>query len=145
MHYLIYVSQAEAPMPHRELAKILASSRAWNEAHGVTGLLIYKLSEDGRRGNFMQILEGEKVDVQAAFARITADPRHHTKIVLEEGEVAARAFPDWSMGFRNLEPGELAGHAQFRDLGEETFGARARAGTVTGALELMRSFYELAD
>lgn len=142
MYHLIYVSQAAQPMREDELADILAHSRNYNSANDVTGLLIYRFAPDSGRGNFMQLLEGEREEVRNLFERICADPRHHTKILLEEGESGGRHFPDWSMGFRDVDTADLADHPGFADLGEETFRRRAAHGEIEGALDLMRSFYE---
>ncbi len=141
MYHLIYVSQAVQPMTETELAGILEKSRDYNRRDGITGLLIYKLAPSSNRANFMQLLEGEKADVQKAFDRIKADRRHHTKIVLEEGEIDARNFPDWSMGFRNIDEVDLATFEGYSDLGSEDFWARAHDGQLDDALDLMMSFY----
>ena len=66
---------------------------------GVTGILLYK------DGNFMQVLEGEKEVVMKVAATIEADGRHKGVIVLLQGEREQRDFPDWSMGFRDLQDG----------------------------------------
>lgn len=142
MHYLIYVSQAHHPMSKADLRNILEKSRAYNIEDNITGLLIYKYSAAADRGNFMQLLEGPRDRVEAAFERIVADSRHHTQIVLEEGEAKARSCPNWLMGFRNVDTDDLARVDGFADLGEESFSERALCGDVHGALELMQSFYE---
>jgi hypothetical protein len=142
IHYLIYVSQAGRPMAQDEVADILGKSRINNRRDCITGLIIYKLSPDGSRAAFMQALEGDRETVLATYKRIAADPRHHTKIVLEEGDAAERSFPDWLMGFRNLAPGDLAASDNFSDLGEPGFWARAKAGDIGRALEVMQQFYE---
>lgn len=145
MHYLIYVSQANTPMGNAELEDILNVSRQNNERDGLTGLLIYRFSSDSGRGHFIQMLEGEREAVRATYGRIADDPRHHTKILLEEGEMNARHFPNWFMGFKNADASELAAVPGFAELGEETFQARVDAGDLAGALDLMRSFYETDD
>lgn len=145
MHYLIYVSQAEHPMSADELTAILTKSRDWNHSVGITGLLIYKDWVDEKRGNFMQLLEGPKNDVVELFEKIVADPRHHTKLLLEDGPIAERTFPDWSMGFRNVEDDALETVPGYSDLGSDAFWSRARAGLLTGSYHLMRSFYETAE
>jgi hypothetical protein len=141
MKYLIYVSQTAHPMSDAELAEILQYSRSRNTREGITGLLIYRYSPGENRGNFMQFLEGEAQAIDRAWQRIAADPRHHTKIVLEEGGAEARAFPDWSMGFRNIDDSALEGFEGYSDLGSEQFWDRARSGDLAGALEVMTSFY----
>lgn len=147
MYHLIYVSQATRPMSEEELAAILKKSRDYNTRDGISGLLIYKLTPSENRANFMQLLEGPEDRVLAAFARIEADNRHHTKIVLEQGEIADRHFPDWSMGFRNADAADLADFDGYSDLGSPAFWARARDGELSDALDIMLSFYsdEFAD
>ena len=142
MYHLIYVSQAARPLSESELAEILKKSRDYNSRDGITGLLIYKLTPSASRANFMQLLEGEKGEVVRAFDRIKADRRHHTKIVLEEGEIAVRNFPDWSMGFRNIDEADLARFEGYSDLGSDAFWARAKDGHLVDGLDLMLSFYD---
>ncbi|WP_436643130.1 BLUF domain-containing protein [Microbaculum sp. FT89] len=142
MYHLIYVSQADRPMSEQDLADILTKSRDHNRRDGITGLLIYKVTPAAGRANFMQLLEGEKDQVLTAYARITADARHHTKVVLEEGEIAGRNFPDWSMGFRNIDEADLAKFEGYSDLGSEDFWTKARSGHFDDALNLMLSFYD---
>lgn len=142
MYHLIYVSQAQRPMTETELAEILKKSRAHNTRDGISGLLIYRFAPSEGRANFMQLLEGDKDRVLAAYDRIKADSRHHTKIVLEQGEIARSSFPDWSMGFRNADEADLAGFEGYADLGSAAFRARASAGDLSDALDLMVSFYE---
>lgn len=141
MRYLIYVSQAAHPMSSDELGEIMEYSRASNTRDGITGLLIYRFLPEERRGNFMQLLEGEAPAVEAVWKRIAADRRHHTKIVLEEGEIESRSFPDWSMGLRNVAEADLEGFEGYSDLGSAQFWDRARAGALPSALDTMTSFY----
>jgi hypothetical protein len=141
MKYLIYVSQASHPMSSDELGEILKFSRERNDREGITGLLIYRFRSDDRRGNFMQLLEGDAEAVEAAWRRIAADRRHHTKIVLEEGSAVDRAFPDWSMGFRNVAEADLEGFEGYSDLGSPQFWNRAQAGALPSAFDIMASFY----
>jgi hypothetical protein len=141
MKYLIYVSQASHPMNSDELGEILEYSRERNDREGITGLLIYRFRPDERRGNFVQLLEGEAAAVETVWQRIAADRRHHTKIVLEEGEIEGRAFPEWSMGFRNVAEADLEGFEGYSDLGSPQFWNRARAGALPSAFDIMASFY----
>ncbi len=147
MYHLIYVSQAAGPMSEEDLATILKKSRDYNTEDGITGLLIYKFTPSENRVNFMQLLEGPENKVLAAFARIEADKRHHTKVVLEQGEIPDRNFPDWSMGFRNADASDLEKFDGYSDLGSPEFWARAKDGELSDALEIMMSFYsdEFAD
>ncbi len=141
MKYLIYVSQAVHPMRQEELADILQHSRKWNTQHGVTGVLIYRYLPDEKRGNFLQLIEGDETVIDRCWERIAADERHHTKVVLETGATDVRMFPDWSMGFRNIEHDELSRFEGYTDLGSQDFWDRAQTGSLPEALELMKSFY----
>ncbi|MEY8827910.1 BLUF domain-containing protein [Sedimentitalea sp. XS_ASV28] len=144
MNYLIYVSQARSAFTSDALAGLLAHSRERNAADGITGLLIYRYVAESQRGNFMQILEGAQAALDDVWDRIARDTRHHSVIVLEEGEAAARFFPDWTMGFRDVEQSMLAAFAGYADLGDDAFWDRVRRGPPRGALGMLQTFYEPA-
>ncbi len=90
MLQLIYVSTAR-PGAVVDLEDILTVSRRNNRRDGITGLL----HGNGRR--FLQALEGEPDRVEAAFARISADPRHFALVILSRRDVVVREFGDWAM------------------------------------------------
>jgi hypothetical protein len=69
----------------------------------LTGLLLHK---DDR---FVQVLEGREQVVRQLFATIQQDARHQAINILFEGDIAQREFADWSMGFRELQDGDLLG------------------------------------
>lgn len=97
MYSLLYTSVAASELGTRQLHELLVEARKANTARGVTGMLLYK------QGNFMQVLEGEQDIVVELSHRIARDPRHEHVFTLHAAEVAARQFPDWSMGFRDLD------------------------------------------
>lgn len=90
MLQLIYVSTARK-VGTTDLEDILVKSRRNNRRDGITGLLHAK----GRR--FLQALEGEPAKVEAAYARIAADPRHFALVVLSRRTVTDREFGEWAM------------------------------------------------
>src|SRR4028118_630971 len=96
MFFLVYVSSATRPFSGEDLRVLLETCRKNNAELGITGMLLYK------DGNFMQVLEGDEEAVRGLHARIAADPRHRAEITLQEGFAEWRQFPDWSMGFRDL-------------------------------------------
>ena len=107
---LVYVSSATLPLSGEDLRALLAACRENNARLGVTGMLLYK------DGNFMQVLEGDEEAVRGLYARIEDDPRHGGEIILHRGFVDERRFPDWSMGFRNLDSPEgrrAPGYSEF--------------------------------
>lgn len=96
MFFLIYVSSAVMPFSRSELVELLAKSHENNAALDVSGMLLYK------DGNFMQVLEGEEEVVRNLYAKIGLDPRHRGLLIILQGSLEERQFPDWSMGFRDL-------------------------------------------
>ena len=98
LHHLVYQSNATASLTEAELARLLAQSRAYNAANGLTGVLFY--SHD----NIVQLLEGRKDSVHTVFERIQRDPRHTGVVTLADGPISQRLFDQWSMGFRVVNP-----------------------------------------
>jgi hypothetical protein len=99
---LIYSSEAALGLAAAELEEMLAESRIRNKAHGITGVLLLV------EGAFLQILEGEKDDVDSLMVRIGRDPRHHDIKVFYEEEVDERAFASWSMAYLTPSAEELS-------------------------------------
>jgi hypothetical protein len=97
MFYLIYVSSASQMIDANGLIEILEKARKKNERLGITGMLLYKA------GNFMQLLEGEREIVLDLFETIRHDYRHRDVKQIIARETESRCFPNWSMGFSNME------------------------------------------
>ena len=110
MFSLVYVSSATLPFSGEDLRALLATCRKNNTELGVTGMLLYK------DGNFMQVLEGDEGTVRGLYARIEEYPRYGGEITLQQGFTEERQFPDWSMGFRDLDSPEersTPGYSEF--------------------------------
>ena len=90
---IMYSSQATEAMTVSALEQILVDARAGNQAHNVTGALVYV------DGVFLQILEGDEGVVRNLMASIARDSRHHSVKVFHEAEVSARAFESWRMAY----------------------------------------------
>ncbi len=113
MHHLIYMSRASTPPTTHDLVDLLRQSQHANNQAGVTGLLLYS------EGRFIQLLEGEAAAVQATYARILRDPRHHAIHKLADRAVPERLFPAWSMTFQEVEGQQfeqLAGYLSPQEL-----------------------------
>jgi hypothetical protein len=93
---LVYVSSTTDVMSTPELTALLQQCHTNNAQLGITGMLLYK------DGNVMQVLEGEESTVRRVYDRISRDPRHRGLLVLHQGPLQERQFPDWTMGFRDL-------------------------------------------
>ena len=94
---LVYVSSASHLMSEEDLLELLQAARKKNQELNITGMLLY------HHGNFIQVLEGEEADVMMMEQKIKQDVRHHTMIRLIKEPISERSFPDWSMGFRNID------------------------------------------
>lgn len=112
IYHLVYVSTATQPFSREQLLQLLEKSRTNNAKVSVTGLLLYK------DGFFIQALEGPRDAVQQVFQRISQDPRHDVGATLQTGDSNFRQFPDWSMGFRNLDDPALRQMPGFSDFME---------------------------
>lgn len=102
MYFLIYASTATRPLVEHELLDLLTRAREVNTERNVTGLLLYSPGTEGESGTFVQVLEGERTDVQALYVKILRDQRHKNATLIREGDLFRRRFPDWTMGFRDL-------------------------------------------
>lgn len=93
MFTIAYVSKASWKMSRQELLLLLLDSRNNNYKHKITGLLVYA------GGYFVQVIEGDKHDIEKLFTNIRNDRRHNEVRTLIRQEVDERTFRDWSMGF----------------------------------------------
>jgi hypothetical protein len=134
IYSLIYLSTAVRPFSKVDLLALLMQSRQNNASLDITGILLYKA------GTFQQILEGPEGAVKKVFEKVRLDPRHRGVIKFFESIEDERLFPDWSMGFGDLNSAEAAavpGYSTFLNtpLADEQF--IANPGT---ALNLMLLF-----
>ena len=92
---LLYCSVSETPqLTNVDLDHILASARRRNALEKITGMLLYY------RGEFVQILEGEKKSVENMYEKfIGPDPRHTALNKVHQNTISHRSFSEWSMGF----------------------------------------------
>lgn len=105
MRQIIYVSTLrQGVVP--DTAGIGAASRRRNAEHRLTSMLFF----DGHR--FLQALEGEAGAVEATFARIAADPRHHALIRLSNRRIDRREFGTEGMAYRAPRQADLAAMAR---------------------------------
>ena len=109
IYSLAYESQASVPFTEPDLLDLLDRSRTKNADVGVTGILLY------RQGTFLQVLEGQRAQVDALYATISSDDRHHAVDTVLVEERQERRFPDWTMGFADVD-GHLGDVDGFNDV-----------------------------
>jgi hypothetical protein len=93
---IIYASQAVTAFPPATLLELLTFCRKSNPKAGLTGLLVF------RDNTFLQLLEGPPEQVTRVYGSISTDPRHRDLELLVDRQVEQRSFPDWSMGFEEV-------------------------------------------
>lgn len=81
-----------------EVSDILEEARENNRARGLTGILTVV------DGQFIQILEGPDVELDALLEVLSDDLRHRQMSVLERRRVDHRTFEDWTMVSPRLTP-----------------------------------------
>ena len=97
LYRLGYVSTQTRQMAAADLIDLLNVARETNKQLGVTGMLLH------REDSFFQVIEGTKQSVLSLFERICSDPRHQRIEVLFQEPAEEREFPDWQMGFIELD------------------------------------------
>ncbi|KAA9339428.1 BLUF domain-containing protein [Hymenobacter busanensis] len=116
LYHLVYQSTVTKPLHEPDLQALLTQSRAWNTAHGLTGVLLYS------DGDILQVLEGSEAEVQYIFARIFRDVRHQHVVKLADGPIEHRLFSAWSMGFAAVAPEKYRSLAGYVDPHSQEYG-----------------------
>tara|TARA_R110002051_G_C8602883_1_gene480696 strand:+ start:220 stop:669 length:450 start_codon:yes stop_codon:yes gene_type:complete len=98
MFRLIYISSASEEISPTDIQDILTTAVSNNRNMEITGLLMY----NGL--NFMQVLEGERDDVEPLFEKISQDKRHVSVASILQGDADTRIFAPWAMLFKKLKP-----------------------------------------
>lgn len=88
---LLYVSTAVGPVTTTVTGTILRSAQTHNAVSGITGVLCQG------RGVYLQVLEGERNQVDALFARIALDKRHGNLKLRQQEDIQARRYGKWAM------------------------------------------------
>jgi hypothetical protein len=93
---LLYVSQPVGPITTTVTTSILEKSSIYNKVENITGVLCQG------SGLWMQVLEGERHQVNVLYSRIMASRHHHHVELLSMEEIAHRQFGQWSMALVHL-------------------------------------------
>lgn len=93
---ILYVSRAVGPQTGTVTAGILATAQAHNAAHGVSGVLCQG------QGLYLQVLEGERSEINRLYAHILQDRRHQDVQMLAFEEIGQRRYTGWSMAHVRL-------------------------------------------
>lgn len=125
--HLIYRSSATKWLTEEDLVSLLERARKRNKDKSITGMLLYA------NACFIQVLEGEEIDVEEVYSRILKDPLNNANVILLKENINTRDFPEWSMGFANLDAysgNDLQGYV---DMFKSNFAAAGAADTISRA------------
>ncbi|MFT5485397.1 MAG: hypothetical protein ACI9JL_003946 [Paracoccaceae bacterium] len=137
LHRLIYISSGTRKFDADELRQILDTAVKNNVTIDVTGMLLYL------DGNFLQLLEGSREDVEGLYERIALDQRHSGAMVLSRSEVSERLFPEWAMGFKSVDPEKDSDMAGAFKLGHETIAEKMTGVDDALAKKMVETFMEV--
>jgi hypothetical protein len=88
---MLYISTAVGPITTAVTGTILRSAQAHNAANGITGVLCQG------RGVYLQVLEGERSQIDALYARIAQDKRHQNVQLCQQEDIKIRRYGKWAM------------------------------------------------
>ena len=93
MHMIAYTSHYSGDINEIEkvLADIVDTAKENNPKHGITGVLFFD------RDRFVQVIEGEKPELDELLSHIKADPRHDEIDVIFDVPTQKQEFADWNM------------------------------------------------
>ena len=94
LNQLIYVSNRACDT--LQIEKILQTAQSYNRSHNITGVLLYTDTK------FVQLLEGDKKDLDTLYDKILKDTRHTSPYVISTDLILERAFPSWQMAGKRI-------------------------------------------
>jgi hypothetical protein len=110
---VLYTSKMSKECSTEMINEILKVSRQNNSVNGLTGILLF------RNGEFVQILEGEKLNVYYTLKKIRDDKRHTDMKILKDSPTQERLFSNWAMAFKNDEINNKEMDRRFSDFIEK--------------------------
>ncbi len=93
---LLYYSSASEHLQQNDIRSILSKSIKYNTHKNITGVLVYD------KHYFMQLLDGDRDEVNELYNRVIQDPRHSNIRLIHYGALAGQRFTEWSMGIAYL-------------------------------------------
>lgn len=132
--HIVYVSFAQNNLSEKELKHLLREIRKKNAEQGITGLLLYN------DGSFIQVIEGSEEVIHRVFTSISKDNRHTNVVKLLEEPIDHRAFPDWSMGFRQISDKQSSSIPGFSDFMHRENPAQTIRSSTEQVIYLLNSF-----
>lgn len=96
LNRMFYISTAVGPITTAVTGTILRSAQRHNPSNGITGVLCQG------QGVYLQVLEGERSQVEALYARISQDKRHESMVLRHQEDIRSRRYGKWAMAHIDL-------------------------------------------
>jgi hypothetical protein len=103
---ILYISAAVGPITTAVTGTILRTAQAHNAANGITGVLCQG------QGVYLQVLEGERSQVDALYTRIAQDRRHQNLVLRQQEDIDRRRYGKWAMAHIDLAHADVADRQQ---------------------------------
>lgn len=116
LYFVLYVSRATPHFNRQGLEDFKRKIRRNNRRAGVSGCLLHV------DGEFMQMVEGRRDELQKLIEVIRTDPQHCDMRVVIEGPTHRRVFSDWGMVVRDFESEFERLPLEFMQRGERPLG-----------------------
>jgi len=99
MHAILYISDYTGTETELDTAllNICANAKKKNPNHGISGVLFY------HNGNFLQLIEGERDELENLMSIVAKDTRHMNITRLIDEVIEERGFAEWNMDTFNLD------------------------------------------
>lgn len=94
-HAICYVSNCNEELNHQQIKELLEFCREKNRSLNIKGILLYS------KGNFFQILEGERKVVLDLYKKIREDPRHYRLIQVIGRNIEEGCLNDYKVDMIN--------------------------------------------
>lgn len=97
LYRMVYTSARKANCDDDDIQSILEAAQKNNSKLGVTGILVHT------NDRFIQVLEGELMNIMMLYRKISKDPRHAGARIRFCEPVKERHFANWHMAYKNME------------------------------------------
>lgn len=96
MFCIVYRSVQNPVIGQAEVRDLLEHAKEFNRANKITGCLL------SYNDQFVQYLEGDKLEVELLYGKIKQDWRHSEVNLLIQGYINDREFEDWNMAYEDF-------------------------------------------
>jgi len=132
LHQVIYLSHLT--VKEDSIGNILEAALRHNPRHDITGMMLYS------GGDVLQVLEGPKNPVLDLFEKIKLDARHTEVFTVLNEPLAARHFPQWTMGYKKLRESDKFDFLHYQQVFKGTPDAIAMRSRSGVAIDVINAF-----